>query len=156
MLVKKYGELLTGVGFLILSAIVYLGALALPPSLLGGIGANFMPKILAAATCILSLMQIYVGVVALKHYKDGGGAVKSDLWRVWATIVIFTVYVCTLESVGFLVGSIVYLFLQITVLAPKEKRRPVLFAVISVITCCLVYFIFRFGLSVMLPVGILG
>lgn len=53
----------------------------------------------------------------------------------------------------------VYLFAQITILAPKEKRGIkgiILFAVIAVVVCVAVYFIFRFGLNVMLPAGILG
>lgn len=48
---------------------------------------------------------------------------------------------------------------QITILAPKEKRGIkgiILFAVIAVVVCVAVYFIFRFGLNVMLPAGILG
>ena len=77
----------------------------------------------------------------------------------WATIAAFTVYVFVIEPAGFLLSSIVYLFAQITILAPKEKRGIkgiILFAVIAVVVCVAVYFIFRFGLNVMLPAGILG
>ena len=76
-----------------------------------------------------------------------------------ATIAAFTVYVFVIEPAGFLLSSIVYLFAQITILAPKEKRGIkgiILFAVIAVVVCVAVYFIFRFGLNVMLPAGILG
>lgn len=65
----------------------------------------------------------------------------------------------TISSVGFVISSIVYLFVQILILTPKEKRIPkgiALYAVLSVVFCAVVYVIFRFGLNVMLPAGILG
>ena len=79
--------------------------------------------------------------------------------EVLATIAAFTVYVFVLSSVGFVISSIVYLFVQILILTPKEKRTPkgiALYAVLSVVFCAVVYVIFRFGLNVMLPAGILG
>ena len=84
---------------------------------------------------------------------------QGNSGRVLATIAAFTVYVFVIEPAGFLLSSIVYLFAQITILAPKEKRGIkgiILFAVIAVVVCVAVYFIFRFGLNVMLPAGILG
>ncbi len=61
-----------------------------------------------------------------------------------------------MEKVGFLISSIVYLFAQMVILAPKEKRNFLLLAVIAVVFNIVVYFIFRNALNVMLPKGILG
>lgn len=91
--------------------------------------------------------------------NEGAEEERPEYLRVLATIAAFTVYVFVIEPAGFLLSSIVYLFAQITILAPKEKRGIkgiILFAVIAVVVCVAVYFIFRFGLNVMLPAGILG
>ena len=73
-----------------------------------------------------------------------------------ATIVVFTAYVLLMKPVGFIITSAVYLFLQMLILCPKEKRNSILFAVISVVCAVAIYYIFRNGLNVMLPAGILG
>ena len=55
-----------------------------------------------------------------------------------------------------MISSVVYLIVQMTVLAPKEKRNYLLFAVISVAVSVVVYYLFRNGLNVLLPAGLLG
>ena len=155
MFLKKFGDLAAGVFFLILSIALFLAASALPPSLMGGLGSDFMPKVLAIITCILSFFQIRAGFRTMRSFQPNEGAEeeKPEYLRVLATIAAFTVYVFVIEPAGFL------LFAQITILAPKEKRGIkgiILFAVIAVVVCVAVYFIFRFGLNVMLPAGILG
>lgn len=161
MFFKKYGDLAAGIFFLVLSVALFAAANALPPSLMGGLGSDFMPKILAIVTCILSFFQIRAGFRTMRAYKPEQEAEedKPEYLRVLATIAAFTVYVFVLGTVGFLISSSVYLFLQIVILAPKDKRTPksiLLYAVLSVVFCAVVYFIFRTGLSVMLPAGILG
>ena len=44
MFLKKFGDLAAGVFFLILSIALFLAASALPPSLMGGLGSDFMPR----------------------------------------------------------------------------------------------------------------
>ena len=154
---KKFGDLAAGVFFLILSIALFLAASALPPSLMGGLGSDYMPKVLAIITCILSFFQIRAGFRTMRSFQPNEGAEeeKPEYLRVLATIAAFTVYVFVIEPAGFLLSSIA----QITILAPKEKRGIkgiILFAVIAVVVCVAVYFIFRFGLNVMLPAGILG
>lgn len=161
MFFKKYGDLAAGIFFLVLSVVLFAAANALPPSLMGGLGSDFMPKILAIVTCILSFFQIRAGFRTMRAYQPEQEAEedKPEYLRVLATIAAFTVYVFVLSSVGFVISSIVYLFVQILILTPKEKRIPkgiALYAVLSVVFCAVVYVIFRFGLNVMLPAGILG
>ena len=161
MFFKKYGDLAAGIFFLVLSVALFAAANALPPSLMGGLGSDFMPKILAIVTCILSFFQIRAGFRTMRAYKPEQEAEedKPEYLRVLATIAAFTVYVFVLSSVGFVISSIVYLFVQILILTPKEKRTPkgiALYAVLSAVFCAVVYVIFRFGLNVMLPAGILG
>ena len=156
---KKYGDLAAGLLFLLLSVVIFAGASSLPPNLLGGVGSDFLPKILAIATCLLSLLEIRAGFRTMRTYdaakEPESKEEKPEYLRVLATIASFALYAFLLVPVGFLVSSVVYLFVQITILAPTGKRNLLLFAIIAVVTSVAVYFIFRYGLNVMLPAGIL-
>lgn len=159
MYLKKYGDLAVGIVFLIIAAVFYVLAGQLPPSLLGGVGADFVPKLLAVGTGILSVLQIISGVKTMRRDFTGETIAEEDrpeYVRVLATIVAFGIYVTVMETVGFLISSTVYLFVQMVILAPKEKRNFLLLAVIAVVFNIVVYLIFRNALNVMLPKGILG
>ena len=158
MYLKKYGDLATGIVFLVIAVVFYVLAGQLPPSLLGGVGSDFVPKILAVGTGILSVLQIISGVKTMKKDFSGEAADEDrpEYIRVLATVAAFGIYVTVMEKVGFLISSIVYLFAQMVILAPKEKRNFLLLAVIAVVFNIVVYFIFRNALNVMLPKGILG
>ncbi len=158
MYLKKYGDLATGIVFLVIAVVFYVLAGQLPPSLLGGVGSDFVPKILAVGTGILSVLQIISGVKTMKKDFSGEAADEDrpEYIRVLATVAAFGIYVTVMEKVGFLISSIVYLFAQMVILAPREKRNFLLLAVIAVVFNIVVYFIFRNALNVMLPKGILG
>lgn len=158
MVFKKFGDLITGVFFLVLAVVMFVMASQLPPSLMGGLGSDFMPKVLSVGTAILALFQIRSGIVKMRSYtaQDAPEEYPPEYARVLATIASFIAYVCLMKPVGFLLTSAVYLFVQMLILAPKEKRNYLLFAVISVVFSVVVYFVFRNALNVMLPAGILG
>ena len=88
MFLKKFGDLAAGVFFLILSIALFLAASALPPSLMGGLGSGFMPKVLAIITCILSFFQIRAGFRTMRSFQPNEGAEeeKPEYLRVLATI----------------------------------------------------------------------
>lgn len=123
MFLKKFGDLASGLLFLVLSVVVFAGASNLPPNLLGGVGSDFMPKVLAVITCILSFFRIRTGIRAMRAYdpakEQEGGEDKPEYLRVLATIAAFSAYVFLLVPLGFLVSSVIYLFAQIAILAPR-------------------------------------
>jgi putative tricarboxylic transport membrane protein len=61
-----------------------------------------------------------------------------------------------LPYLGFLIMTTVYLFFQMSIMCAREKRKPVMFVVISAIASVVVYFTFVKVFSLMLPAGILG
>lgn len=159
MHIKKYGDLVTGVFFLALSILIFIMASRLPPSLMGGLASDFMPKVMAVITVILSLFEIKNGIGKIKAFDPTAQEVEEDkpeYWRVLVTIIGFTLYVLLMPSIGFIITTIVYFIIQMIVLAPKEKRNYLLFVVISIVFSIAIYYVFRNALNVMLPVGILG
>lgn len=61
-----------------------------------------------------------------------------------------------MEALGFIITCSLYLFSQIFLLAPADKRHPVKYAVASAVFVFICYYIFRMKLYIMLPPGILG
>ena len=158
MLVKKYGNLVLGLLFMIVGVVYYFMAAALPPSKIMDTGPSFVPKIIAAVTFVVAALLTLTSVGKLRKLKDSAPAneAKSEYWRVLLTMAAFGVYVHCFERIGFLVSTCVYLFIQMSIMAPREKIRLPLFAVISVVTGSVIYYVFRYRLNVILPAGILG
>ena len=71
------------------------------------------------------------------------------------TFVLLFVYDLLLKTVGFVILTPVYLFLQMLLIAPKDKRKPVWFVVLGMLTTAVIYMIFTWGFSIILPMGLL-
>ena len=65
-------------------------------------------------------------------------------------------YVIGISLFGFLLPSIVYMFLQILLYTTAQKRNFVLYVIVSIVIPCAIYFLFRNYFFLMLPKGILG
>ena len=78
---------------------------------------------------------------------------KSGLLSVTLTFLVMVLYLILLPFLGFILSTIIFLFAQFTVLAPKEKRNFLLFAVIAVVFTVITFVAFRIGLSQLLPRG---
>ena len=61
-----------------------------------------------------------------------------------------------LEPVGFILSSIIYLFLQITLMSNEKNRKLPLFAIISVLLPIGVSALFCYVIKMPLPKGIIG
>ena len=61
--------------------------------------------------------------------------------------------VIDLIGIGF--STVLYLFVQMLVLAPKEKRNYLLFALTAVVFTAIVFVAFRIGFQQLLPRGII-
>lgn len=161
MFVKKFGDLITGLIFLGLSVAIFIASGFLEASLMGGLGADFMPRVLAVVTAVLAVIEIRQGVITIRNYNSGyaENEEQNDRLRVLLTILVFAGFVLLMQPLGFILSAVIYLFLQILILAPEDQRKAkhiVMYAVISVVVSIAVYYIFRYGLSVMLPTGILS
>ena len=118
-----------------------LGAAFLPRMVLGLIGG------LAALKIAVAWMENRTTVVEV---FDAG-----QIWKGGSTIVLVGLYCLCYKPVGFLLDTLIYLFIQILILVPKEKRRVWKILVIDVIATAVIYLIFIRGFSVQLPQGLI-
>lgn len=150
----KQNNLLVSVLFFLFGLFVFVESLGIKKLMQNDVGSAFFPKVIAlaimamaAAKLILTLIQPEAGT------KKASG---SDLAGGWMTVMLLAAYVLVFQFVGFILSTAVYLFLQMLILAPAEKRKLPLFAIISVAAPIVIYGLFVYVINMPLPKGLLG
>ena len=160
MFFRKYGDIIIGIFYAALGAVTIWLSSQLPKSKVMKIGPNFMPDVIGTLIIVLALMLLFS---AVKNFKANAAKAEampadtSDYKRVLASLVLVVIYVNILAPVGFILSTLGYLFLQIVVLAPNDRRSAkqiLMYAVIDVIFVFVVFFLFRYGFKIVLPAGI--
>ena len=160
MFFKKYGDIVVGVFFMLLSSAVIIMARMLPKSKVMDIGPDFMPLCIGSVTFVLAAILTFLSV---KNFKtrtanlEVSDLPECDYRRVLESIILVLLYVFILQPVGFIVSTLLYLMMQMLVLSPDDERgkKDILkLAVINVIFTMIVFFLFRYGFKIVLPAGI--
>lgn len=160
-LYKKYKEMIIGV-IVGICAITYLiGSTFIKRTTFVALGAEFMPEIYGFFMLFLSVCQIMIGIRALKEYdsnkKEDSECAKIDNKNVLFTFALIIAYVVVMNFVGFIISSMIFLFLLSILLTPgydeKNYRNYIAFSVtLPIVT----YYIFHNVMNIALPLGILG
>ena len=159
MFIKKYGDIIVGVFFMLLSAAMLVMAKMLPKSTVMDIGPDFMPMCIGVMTFVLAAALVFLNIKNMKIYvaqAEAEGPEKADYKRVLTSFIIILVYVFVLKSVGFIISTLVYLPVQMFILAPEERRgkKDVIQLITDVLFTFVVFFLFRYGFKIVLPAGI--
>lgn len=160
MFFKKYGDIVVGVFFMALSAIMMVMAQMLPKSKVMEIGPDFMPMVIGGITFVLALILTVLNVKNRKMRAaelENAAIDECDYKRVLLSALLVLVYVFVLQPVGFIVSTLVYLPLQMLVLSPDDqrgKKQIIQLLIIDVIFTLVVFFLFRYGFKIVLPAGI--
>lgn len=160
MFFKKYGDIIVGIFFMLLSVTMIGMAKMLPKSKVMDIGPDFMPMVIGVVTFILSAALLFLSVKNFKMHVaeiDPTSIEACDYKRVLSSVILMLIYVFTMKPIGFIVATLVFLLLQMVVLSPDEERNKksiIKLAVIDVIFTLVVFFLFRYGFKIVLPAGI--
>ena len=155
---RKYKEVLLGITMLLIGVVLIFATTQIQLRVDTRIDARFVPYILGAACILLGVLQCTGSLAMLKKGDPSKTEAKepSDPKSVILTFLLIVVYVSTLRYIGFLINNIWMMFLMMMLLSPKEKWRYGQFALISVLSTVIIYYLFRNGLDLMLPDGLLG
>lgn len=130
----------------------------------------FFPQVAAVLLVILGTILIIDSTISNKSFRKKSElsseekaatmkgnviVLRKNAKLVLVSIVLLGMYIVLLEPIGFLIATSLYVFFQIFLLAPKTKRRKVVYAIIAAATSIILYVIFVLGLSIILPPGIL-
>ena len=155
-MIAKYKEFLLGIGIVVLAIVYGYAATHIQVRIATAIGPQYIPYGLTALCLILGIAQTIVGWNKSKYYdKEEHPVENKDTKAVILVFICLAIYVATLKTIGFLITTTVLCFVLQILLCPKAKRKYPLFAIVAIVSTVIIYFIFRSGLSLMLPPGIL-
>ncbi len=129
------------------------------------IDAKFVPRLWGGLLMLLSAIVFVRGLLEFLRLKKEGKLVKGsesvvakmiDTREVILTFVCLLVYIWLLKPVGFIIMSALYIFAEAMILTPKEKRKPLIAAIVGIVAAVFVDYAFVNLLHVLLPAGILG
>ena len=158
---------LTGVGVIILGLFMYFASFDIQEFIRTRVGASFVPRVAS------SLFVILGGILILGSFRctvptetpeyateeeeeEEGEKVFGGLPAVFLSLILMIAYVGLMESVGFIITSVVYIFLQILVLAKQGPHNYLVFGLISIVVPIVVFYLFVNVFKVLIPAGILG
>ena len=149
---KKKG-IITSVLFLAFSIVMLIFAKDIEPMMKNDLGSGFFPMVVGIAMCGLSVLRL---VLALREKEKESKKSNDDLMGGLGTLILIGAYCIAFNPVGFIISTIVYLFLQILLLTPKAKRNWLVISIISVVTPFAFYALFVYLINTPLPRGLFG
>ena len=159
---KKCRDLILGIVMLLFSSfyLIFAQQIKTKPKLTPSYAsARIMPTLLGVLLAVLSVFCIIQGIRKLMAPDNKEEKAKKldrgDLMAVILTFAVIIGYILIMPLLGFILSTVIYLFLQMLILAPADKRNYVLFAIVAVVFTALVFVAFRIGLQQLLPRGII-
>ncbi len=126
---------------------------------------HFIPYLWGGSLLVLSLWITVRGLRKRKKFLAEGGKIEKTSLKdvlmekreVVASFIALGLYVGLMDLLGFVLATIPYVFAQIIILTPREKwkKTTVPAAITAVVTGVLLFYVFRYLLNVLLPVGVL-
>lgn len=150
---NKLKGIITSILFLALSVVMIVLAAKIKPMMQNDMGSGFFPLVVGIGMAALSVLRL---ILALVEKKGENKKSNDDLIGGISTIILVGAYCIAFSPVGFIISSIIYLFLQILVLTPKEKRNWLVISLISVVTPIAFYALFVYAINTPLPKGLLS
>lgn len=154
---KNLSETIINIVLIIVGAVLWIMAQKIEVGAAMGHGGDFMPKICATAWLIISILML---LFRMRKSPAADGENESISVRGFLlTLALLLVYVFLLEPVGFVIMSVIYMFIQMLLFVPKEKmtkKTVIVFAAVSVILPIAVDLLFVNVFSLVLPTGFLG
>jgi putative tricarboxylic transport membrane protein len=166
--IKQYKDVISGILVITFAVFMFVSTFQIY-SLVGAaesIDSKAFPRLVAGVLFLLGSIVLVQGILSVwKTKKDerivnAAKASKLSIGQGAActiqTLILIGLYIYSMNKLGFLISTFLYLFAQMIVLSTREQRKYVLFAVISVIVSVGVYLTFTHLLYLSLPTGILG
>lgn len=161
-MINKYRDMICGAVIMIVAVILFIATFSIK-SLLGmNPGPDFMPKVASILLFLVALGIFVEGIPAAKAYiapiktEEEKAIDKAANFKVILSVIAIGFYVFSMDTLGFLISTLIYEFCQMIILTPvgKKKNYP-LFLFIAVFSSTFFYLAFTKILYLMLPSGLL-
>lgn len=153
---KKYGDLICGAVCAVVAVAVFVMSVQIGMKESAAIGADFLPKIVAVILLVFSLVLMRSGWKTCRTYQEETPEFPPNGKGVLIMLAALVLYAAALKPVGFILTSLVFVFLAIVLMSRKEETNYVKFAIISVVAVLAIYLIFTRFFGIRLPRGIIS
>lgn len=140
--------------FLAFGIFMFTQAMPIVPIMGKDLGSGFVPKIISGAIIAISCLKLVLTVMSKGEEKKVEN--DEDMMGGLLTVAALLIYSSIFKSVGFILSTALYLFVQITILSDENNRNLPLFAVISVVAPVAIYALFVYIIKMPLPAGLFG
>lgn len=152
---RKLSEYIINTVLLLVGIGLAVSAESIDPGSSIGVGGDFMPKVCTKIWVFLSIcLLLWEKFTADDHVKG----FQADLKCLAATFIALLVYIFLLDTLGFIISSILYLLAQMYIFMPKDyrdKKHLILIVALSVALPILINILFEEVFELLLPAGIL-
>lgn len=112
-----------------------------------GLGPDFFPQVIAIILFILSVTLFVINIIN----KDKKSVYNPNIKYTFMVIFSFAVYIFFINIIGYLISTIIFAFVVITILKSKSKVLNIIFAIIFPVA---LYLLFTYAFKVSLPTGL--
>lgn len=157
-------DMMTGTVFCIFSVFFFLTTFTFKiVHLPNTVTAAFMPRLLGVIVFLCSASVFLRGLKSYrqcsdeekKSYEEKQKTEKSGQIRCILVVADLVLAAACFKKLGFLLTMPWMMFILFLILEQKEKRNYVLYAILSIFAPIIVFFVFYYGFSQLLPTGIL-
>ncbi|AOT69582.1 tripartite tricarboxylate transporter TctB family protein [Geosporobacter ferrireducens] len=153
---KKYKGLIAGIVTALFAIAYLIGSLFIRRTKFVAIGAEFMPEIYGSILLFLAGCQIYQSIKEVKRFKDDTVEEQKDTKNVMMTFFLIVAYVASMQLLGFMLSSALFLFFMSLLLTPASTKPNYAAVIIFSVTLSLgTYYLFRNLMYLKLPIGVL-
>lgn len=153
---NKQRDILCSIIFAILGAGMLYLSFGIKHRIPSDVGSAYVPKFIAICILVVAIAKLILSLRDNSPSSQKKEGADNDLFGGIGTVVLMFAYMLALEPVGFILSSMIYLFLQILLMSNKDNRKPVLFALIAVVLPVAVSALFYYVIKMPLPKGIIG
>ena len=164
-MLKNYRHIIAGAVVILFSVVLFIGSFFVEGAKPAGVGTDFMPRLVAICIFALGVANLVSEVGKYRFLKANGKleppSEKKSFkeWFYanldWASAALMVCYTFAIMKIGFLIPSVIYMFLQILLYTTSKKRNWILYVVMSVVIPLGIYLLFRNYFHLMLPAGAL-
>lgn len=159
---KKKEDLIIGCVLVIFSLIYFIASFGITKVDMGTLDSSVMPRVYACILFLLSLILILTSIkktgkeeITIKTRSDKEIAEEKDKsLSIVKAVILLGVSIFLLGVIGFIPAMSIYMFVSFCFNTKKEERKYPFFAILSIVTAVVVYFIFTRGFQLLLPNGI--
>ena len=168
MKLSKYKDFISGLVISIVGVVYYIQSFSIRVTRVGGnFNSRMFPQLIAVSFIVLGLLlasrefkAVFASLRGRNTASNSDGeesdATTGSSFKVLQIFLISFAYVLLLVVTGFLVATPIFIFVFIRILTPRTAKFNLRFSIVlAVISTAVLYLMFRYGFSMILPRGIL-